>query len=185
MAEDEKEVLDQTDAQTPDLPQEEEIAEDVQEQEVDYRGKLNATNHFLRKEGYEYDDAKKQWTKKAPATDKKPSDLSQDTQISQTDMYALVRANVPEEDVSEVVDYAKLKGITIAQALKTPVIKTILSEKAEERTTADATHVAGSARGSAKVSTEKLLADAKKGIMPDSDADMQRLVEAQMERPKK
>lgn len=109
----------------------------------------------------------------------KPAQSAQpkaDSTLSQFDMFALVKANVEAEDIAEITDYAKLKGLSIADALKTPVVKTILSEKKQERETAAATSVKGTARGTNKLSDDSLLAMARKGEMPDSDADIARLI---------
>ena len=51
-------------------------------------------------------------------------------------------------------------------------------EVAEVRKTAEATNANGGRRGSSRVTTETLLANAAKGILPESDEDMQRLVKA-------
>src|SRR5690606_10314539 len=100
--------------------------DDTQEaDQEDYRGKLNATNHFLKKEGYEFKGGK--WVKK-PATPASEQTAPSQDNLSQKDMFALIKADVHEDDISEVADYAKLKGITVAEALKAPVVKTILSE---------------------------------------------------------
>lgn len=114
--------------------------------------------------------------KKEAKVEAKPE--AKDTGLSQTDLYALVKADVPEEDISEITDYAKLKNITVAEALKSNVVKTILSEKKEERATAAAANTAKAKVGTASVSTDTLLANARKGILPDNDEDMTRLIKA-------
>lgn len=118
-----------------------------------------------------YARLKREEHKPAPAAQPKA-----DSNLSQFDMFALVKANVEPEDIAEITDYAKLKGLSIADALKTPVVKTILSEKKQERETAAATSVKGTARGTSKLSDDSLLAMAKKGEMPESDADIARLI---------
>ena len=90
-----------------------------------------------------------------------------------------MEAKVPEEDISEVEDYAKYKGISIAEALKTQAVRSILNEKSEMRNVASATNTGGSKRVGGRVSDETLLANASKGNFPDSDADIDRLVKLQ------
>lgn len=68
--------------------------------------------------------------------EKKDSDGS----LSTKDFYALNKANVPEEDVDDVLEYAKFKNIPVADALKSSVVKATLAEKAEVRRTAQATN---------------------------------------------
>lgn len=99
-------------------------------------------------------------------------------EISTKDLYALMEARVPQEDISEVQEYAQLKGISISEALKATVVKSILNEKAEQRTVASATNVGATKRGSGKVSDETLISKAAKGELPDNDDDMIRLIKA-------
>lgn len=70
----------------------------------------------------------------------KPSEKKDDNSLSTKDFYALTKANVPEEDVDEVAEFARFKGISVQDALKSPVMRSILSEKAEVRKTAQATN---------------------------------------------
>lgn len=104
---------------------------------------------------------------------------AQSANVSTKDLYALMEAKVPEEDISEVEDYAKYKGISIAEALKTQAVRSILNEKSEMRNVASATNTGGSKRVGGRVSDETLLANASKGNFPESDADIDRLVKLQ------
>jgi len=99
------------------------------------------------------------------------------SELSSKDLLALMKAEVNEEDVDEVIDYAKYKGISVAEALKTGVIKTSLAEKVEQRKVADATNTGVSKRSSAKLADDVLLSNASKGIMPDNDEDLSRLLD--------
>ncbi len=63
-----------------------------------------------------------------------------DNSLSTKDFYALNKANVPEEDVDDVLEYAKFKKITVLEALNSSVVKATLAEKAETRRTAQATN---------------------------------------------
>lgn len=94
--------------------------------------------------------------------------------LTTKDLYALMESKVPQDDVDEVRDYAKLKGITVSEALKTSFIKSLLSEKSEQRNIASASNT-GTTRRSSKVSDEVLLENAKRGKFPDNDEDMLRL----------
>lgn len=112
----------------------------------------------------------------------KPSEVQSQSQtagdISTTDLYALMEAKVPQEDINDVKEYATLKKISIAEALKSNVVKTILGDKAEQRTVASAANVGSSKRGSGKVPDDVLLDKASKGEIPDNDADLERLIRA-------
>ncbi len=98
------------------------------------------------------------------------------------DLYALVSAKVHEDDIAEVEEYAKFKGISVAEALKSTVVKTMLSEKEDFRKTALATNTGNVRRGSTKPSDEALLNRARSGDIPD---DAEALAHARMEERKK
>lgn len=71
----------------------------------------------------------------------KPDDTRKVGELSTKDFYALTKANVPEDDVDDVAEFARFKGISIQDALKSPVMKATLADKMENRKTADATIV--------------------------------------------
>ena len=96
-------------------------------------------------------------------------------ELSTRDAITLMKANVPEEDIDEVVEYAKFKKLPLSDALKDSVVKSILADKAEMRRTAEASNTGSARRGSSKVSNESLLEKASKGEMPDSQEDIERL----------
>lgn len=130
-------------------------------------------------EGFELKDGK--WVKKtAPASEQANTTTATESpksevQMSQTDMIAIVRADVPDEDISEIVEYATFKKISVAEALKTPFIKNVLEERAENRKVAEGTNTGANKRNSGALTDETLLNNARKGIMPESDEDIRRL----------
>jgi Glu-tRNA(Gln) amidotransferase subunit E-like FAD-binding protein len=95
-------------------------------------------------------------------------------ELSTKDLYALMENKVAQDDIDEVREYAQLKKISIAEALKTSLVKTLLSEKAEQRKTSEASNTGGSKRGSGKLSDDAFIAKIDKGDLPESDEDMQR-----------
>jgi hypothetical protein len=115
-------------------------------------------------------------------TEKTQVKSSKSPELSTMDIIALTKANIETEDIEEVMDYAKFKGISIADALKSSVVKATLSERAEQRNVSLATNTGGSKRGVARVSDETLVANAQKGNLPESDADIDRLMKAMMVR---
>ena len=104
------------------------------------------------------------------------TEVKQDSSISTKDLYALTKANVSEDDISDVEEYARFKKISISEALKSSTLKAILSEKEENRLVANATSVSNSKRTSGKISDESLLDKARKGDMPSNDSDIVRLI---------
>lgn len=98
--------------------------------------------------------------------------------LGSKDLYALMEAKVPQDDIDEVIDYAKFKGVSIQEALKTSFVKSTLSEKAEQRRIAESTNVGNTRRNSGKVSDDTIMSKASAGEMPDNDDDMMRLIKA-------
>jgi hypothetical protein len=98
--------------------------------------------------------------------------------LGSKDLYALMEAKVPQDDIDEVIDYAKFKGVSIQEALKTSFVKATLSEKAEQRRIAESTNVGGARRSTQKVSVDTIMSKAQNGEMPDSDEDMMALIKA-------
>lgn len=103
---------------------------------------------------------------------------TKESDLSTSDLYALMESKVAKEDVQEVKDYAKLKGLSIAEALETGFIKSYLSDKAEQRNVALASNVGSVKSGKGRLSDEALVENVKKGIMPETDEDMMRYVKA-------
>jgi len=91
------------------------------------------------------------------------------------DQYALLQAQVPADDIEEVLSYAKYKAISVAEALKTTAVKAILSEKAELRKSSEAANTSGSKRTTLKISDEAIVQKSLVGDLPD---DPEALVEA-------
>lgn len=105
--------------------------------------------------------------------DIKPSEISSGD-ISTKDIFALTKANIDEDDIQDIQDYAKFKKISIAEALKSSVIKNTLKEKQEKRDTANATNTGNARHSITKVSDEMILDKAKKG----QEVDIEELVNA-------
>ena len=151
--------------------------EQEESKDEDYRGKLNAQNRFLKSEGYEFTNGK--WVKpQQRKTESKPETVEHS--LSAKDAILLAKANVELDDIDEVLDYAKYRKITIAEALKNPTLKAILADKVEERRTAQAT-ITRSPRSTPRQSPEALIDSARSGKISDKEADIDALVNARME----
>lgn len=84
--------------------------------------------------------------------------------------------DIPEEDFDEVLDMAKFKKISLAEALKLTSVKAILAEKAEFRKTAETSNTGSSRRSPNTVTDDTLLSNASKGIIPEAgSAEAERL----------
>lgn len=138
-------------------------------------------------EGFTQDKDGK-WIKPAPSSDNtvKKTDATiekKSSDLSQADLIFIAKTDIHQEDITELVEYAKFKNIPLADAFKDGIMQGILAGKAEARKVAEGTNTGGGKRGNAKVSDESLLENARKGKMPESDADLSRLT--QLMRPKK
>jgi hypothetical protein len=102
--------------------------------------------------------------------------------LSSKDIIAINRANIHEDDLDEVIDYAKYKKISIGEALKSGVVKTLLKDKEEQRKTAAATNTGTARRSSVKVSDEEVVAQSERGQVPE---DPEVLARARMNLRKK
>lgn len=129
-------------------------------------------------EGFELKDGK--WVKQEPKPEVKP-ETKKEEGLSQTDFYALIKADVHEDDISEITDYAKLKKISIPDALKSNYVKTYLADRREERETANNTATGNVRRGPAKPNASQILERARKGELPETDEEMAMLVKAEFE----
>jgi LPS O-antigen subunit length determinant protein (WzzB/FepE family) len=157
-------VLETTEETTP---------ENVEENVDEVKAKLAKAEELAN--NYKIRAEKAEKLAKTVKVEAKP-EPSKPQSMSTRDYIALVNSKINEEDIVEVEDYAKYKGISIADALKSSVVKTLLSEKEEIRKTAQATNTSNARRGSSQVSPETLLAKARKGDVPDSDDEIQKLI---------
>lgn len=101
-----------------------------------------------------------------------PSSKKESSALSNTDIFVLVKANVPEEDIEDVQKYAKLNGVTIKDALASNFMKSYLSNKAAERATAEATHTGVTRKTTGKKTGMQLLSEAQSGNLPDDPMEL-------------
>jgi len=95
--------------------------------------------------------------------------------LTTLDIIAINRANIDIDDIETVTKYARMEGIEVHEALKKDELKAILNVKSEKRNVSQASHSGASRRSSSKLSDDAILANAKKGILPESDEDLDRL----------
>ncbi len=96
------------------------------------------------------------------------------------DGFALAKANVNDEDVDDILEYARFKKITVADALKSTVVKTMLAEKEEFRQSQNASTITTTRRATPKVTDEAILENARKGKLGDSEDEIRALWRARM-----
>jgi hypothetical protein len=178
MTEEVKDVELDTESQpTEEVVNTEPAEEETPEVETEGTDALEEKNKKLyeraKKAEAEVKELKKKLTPPAPPEVKPNPD-----ELSQSDLIAIIRADIEDEDIPEVKDYAKLKKISIPEALKTSFIKSFLKDKVEVRKSAEVANTGGSRRTTNKVSDDVLLEKAKTSDI--SDDDMSRLTRARL-----
>lgn len=150
-----------------------EVVTDSSEQSQEEVDRLAKAEELARNYKIRAEKAEKELKSKAQAPQAPNPENSAD--MSKRDLYALMNAKVHEEDVDEVAKWAKFNNITVTEALKDNVMKTLLRDREEKRRVAQATNTNGGKPSSSRLSDDALLEKAQKGQIPESDADIQRL----------
>lgn len=108
---------------------------------------------------------------------KEPEDkTSKNENMSLKDIRAL--ADVHDDDVDDILDFAKWKNMSVAEAKKAPAMIAILKAKEEERRTAQAANAGGGRRGTSQVTDDQILNKFESGQISEDDAEIERLAEA-------
>lgn len=87
-------------------------------------------------------------------------------------------SDVHDEDVAEVVEFAKFKGISITEAKKHPVISALIETNKEFRATEAAKNSGKGKQGTSRTTDAELVEQAASGNLPDDDEGITRLAEA-------
>lgn len=119
---------------------------------------------------------KEHWRKKATTQTQAPKQEQSVDSLSSKDLLSLMKAEVNEDDIDDVVEYATFKKISIADALKTSTVKAIIAEKNEYRKTAELSNTSNVRKGVTKVSDDTLVRKLNDGEVPSiGSEDAERL----------
>lgn len=165
----EDETLDSPEAEEAEQIVEDEPAEEEEESVEDLKARLAKAEELANN-----------YKVRAEKAEKKPKAVTSNDSLSTSDIIALTRANINDEDIDEVVNYAKYQKISVSEALKTDVIQATLNTREEKRKSAQAVHVGSARRASTNKSDERILDDARNGRMPESEADIAKLAELRL-----
>lgn len=174
---DENDILKNIDANSgsqTDVDESTEDTENSEESVEELRDRLAKLEENYKNQKIRAEKAESELKKKAPA---EKGGFSQSSNLTAKDIIAITHAGINEEDLDEIIEWAKYKRISVSEALKSPVIKNVTKEKDEYRRSAQAANVGSSRKGGMKASDNMLLENAQKGILPSSDEEMRRLVE--------
>ena len=154
------------------------IDEEVQEAEVLKQRNQELYEQLKKAKGFVRDPKDGKWIKKeALQVPKQEVKVSED--ITRTELYSLVKANVPEEDTQEVILFAKSHGMSVTDALKDDRMKAVLKVNSEYRKSAEASNMGGSRKGQLKPTPEALIEQASRGELPE---DINALAKARIEK---
>jgi len=130
----------------------------------------------------EYGVNQKIRAEKAEAEAKKPKE----TETPKKEEYSLkdyrALSDVHDDDVDDIIEFAKFKNITIAEAKVNPTMQALLKTKAEERRSAEVANTGKEGgRSSYQPSANEIIAKVKQQGDPESDEEAERLAEARMQ----
>src|SRR3990167_2547560 len=100
--------------------------------------------------------------------------------LSSKDAIAIARANVHEDDVDELVEFAQFKKISISDAVKHKTWQTLSTERGEERRSAEVANTKRQTGHVSKVTGDTLLEKARRGEAVD-EKDVDKLVDARIQ----
>ena len=107
-----------------------------------------------------------------------PTSENKEEALSTKDVLYLAKADVHEDDVNEVLEWAKFKNISVSDAHKQ--LTATLQVRAEQRKSAETANISNVRRGPTTVTGDKLLENAKAGKLPDNDDDIAKLMHAKL-----
>lgn len=114
---------------------------------------------------------KEHWRKKAElkqsAKDEKPQSDTPKNDLSQKDIITLAKADIHEDDLEEVIEYARFKRISVAEALKSDVVQATLERKSEYRKSAQAANTNKARTGAKAPDGQDLQRKLQKGEVPE------------------
>lgn len=170
---DNKKYEDEKDFEETDDTQEQDLEKELEKENEEEDGDEDENSvDFWKKKAATAEAQKDHWRKKAQGTteSKKDTDADKDG-LSSLDILALSRSNVHDEDIEDVVEYAKFKKISVADALKSNTIKAVIAEKAEFRKTAEVTTTGAAKKTQSKVSEQALAENLSKGVVPEKGSE--------------
>jgi len=171
----EEETVEQEDIETP--AEEEETSEQPQESLEERLARFEKERNELEEKNKKlYARLKKE---EKPKEEPKETPPASEKRLSDEDLLYLSRADIHDDDLPDVREYAEKMGKSIKEAHK--FLTPVLERKAEERKAAEATNTNRSPRGSNKPKGADLLSQAHRGQLPseDDDASINALVEAE------
>lgn len=119
-----------------------------------------------------------EWVKKPKAQTETTTVVPSQDGLSTKDVLFLAKADIHEDDMDEVLEWAKFKKVPVSEAYKQ--LKGVLEVKNEQRKTSATANISNARRSNSKVSDDTLIEKANKGDLPESQDDIDRLMKAKL-----
>lgn len=156
-----------------------------QEQEVVEETTVESTETNVEEKDWEAEAKKAQevadnYKKRAEKAEKKAKDApaAPKMELSQTDVIAIAKSDIHEEDIERVTKFAQMEGISVKEALGNDDMKAILDRRSETRKAAEASNTKSNKGGSTASTGSSLLEQANAGNLPDAK-DLTKMWDAQ------
>ena len=145
MSDNDTEIIDSTNDTTEEVDKTEEVDEtDDQSESEDLEALKEKNKRLFERTKKAEAEAKLLKAERLKAEEKakaeKPKPTEKQDGLTPMDVMVLTKADVHEDDIEEVINYAKFKGVDVKTALKDKTMQTILRDKTEQRSTAEATN---------------------------------------------
>ena len=175
--ENETEVLDTQNNQDEVVINEEETLSPEEIADLKHKAEVSSQNFERAKKA---EEAKKALETKLAELEK--GGKSQETGLTAEDVLELTTSGVShKEDIELARTWAKNSGKPLKDILEDKTFKAVLDVQREERKSADTSITKGGAKGVSKITGEDLLKKAQKGEYPESDEDIDKMLNAKFE----
>ena len=151
------------DEDTLDSQEDVDTSDQHDESDDDGNEELTKAQELARNQKIRAEKAEKE-LKRLKAQDAQKTDTPTDkvgSGYSLQDIRAL--SNVHDDDVERVEKFAKLEGVSVAEAVKNEDVQAILKHRADLRQTAEATNTGKTKRGGVELSAEQIVQAAQSG----------------------
>lgn len=140
------------------------------EEKVDKNFEEIATNQKKRAEKAEAD---------AKELRKQLEEAKDQSSLSQMDVIALAKADIHEEDLDTVTQFAQMKGVSVKDAIADNDVKAILERRTEVRKAAAASNTGSGKASAPAMDGEALAREAQRGNLPEKTEDLEKMWDAQ------
>lgn len=144
------------------------------EEEVDTQDTADTTDQSdddkdWRSEAQKAQELADNYKRRAEKAERKAKESKQEdtTTLTTTDILAIAKADIHEEDIDRVTKFAKMEGISVKEALGNDDLRAILERRAESRKTAQASNTGSHRPSATEKSSDQLVSEARSGKMPD------------------